>query len=118
MRYQPVTRDRLGKPTNSEYAIEAGINLLDTFVEISKQIPVPGVPEVVAIAVSVIRACEVRTCVNLQLLLTEFILLIGEQRNVGRSKALTNSHSKSDDDSNGRAQRQEGGSQRIEKGYP
>ena len=54
----------MGKPTNNEYAVEAGITLLDAFVEISKQIPVPGVPEVVAIAVSLIKACEVRTCVK------------------------------------------------------
>jgi hypothetical protein len=56
--------EQLGKPTNNEYAVEAGITLLDAFVEISKQIPVPGVPEAVAIAVSVIKACEVRTCVK------------------------------------------------------
>ena len=56
--------EHLGKPTNNEYAVEAGITLLDTFVEISKHIPVPGVPEVVSIAVSVIKACEVRTWVK------------------------------------------------------
>ena len=56
--------EHLGKPTNNEYAVDAGITLLDTFVEISTHIPVPGVPEVVAIAVSVIKACEVRTCVK------------------------------------------------------
>jgi hypothetical protein len=69
---------------------------------------VPGVPEVVAIAVSIIKACEVRTSTEVST--TDLIIALGKQRNVGSGQALKNSDSKSDDHSNGRAQRQEGGS--------
>jgi hypothetical protein len=93
--------EHLGKPTNNEYAVNAGINLLDAFVVISRQIPIPGVPEAVAIAVTIIKACEVRTSVEVST--PEFIIALGKQRNVGRGKALKNSDSKSDNHSDGKA---------------
>lgn len=52
-------RYEFGKPSRAEYGTELGMSLLDAFVEVSQHIPVAGVPEVVRVAVSLIKSCEV-----------------------------------------------------------
>ena len=53
-------KDDIGKPTNKEYAVDFSLQMLDGCVSVSKFIPVPGVPEVVELAVSIAKACDVR----------------------------------------------------------
>ena len=54
-----LVKTSLGKPTGTEYTVELGITLLDAFVEVSREIPVPGLPDIVKVAVSLVKACQV-----------------------------------------------------------
>ena len=93
-----LAKTSLGKPTENEYTVELGITLLDAFVEVSREIPVPGLPDIVKVAVSLVKACQV----SYYLLKHDSILIqmrLGKPCDVGKGERAEGSNYKACDDS-------------------